>query len=180
MLLSLKGFSQTHSELRLFLGSAHLVLVEIKNVTSPEFENIETRMIGGNYLHPLGKDLYLVSGFRYQYGVVDITEIGDSYYQHKEETFQLMSIPLQVEKSFWKYFFVHGGPSIDWQMTKSRFDQQSGIGMGIGLGASYRLNNFSFFINPRFKMNALIPFREKPYKHNLTELGLQFGLGYKL
>jgi len=79
-----------------------------------------------------------------------------------------------------RYFFVNGGPIVDFQTTENSINSQSGIGYSLGLGGKYELNKFSLFINPNFKRHAVIPFEKEMYQQKITEIGIQAGLGFRL
>ncbi len=79
---------------------------------------------------------------------------------------KLVSIPIYLNYTFFKYFFVNGGLLLDWQLKKSNyyFDNQSGVGYGFGIGLKYDFEKFSVSLSQNLKEHAFIPFKKEKYQ----------------
>ena len=66
---------------------------------------------------------------------------------------------------------------LDIQRSENPSYDQSGIGYLLGIGAEHYFKKVVVFVHPHFKSHATIPFESTNY--NLTEFGVQFGMGYK-
>ena len=140
-------------------------------------------IFGINYQRILNKDLYLETGLEYSKNKIGITP---PFYPGidltpRQEDIVLITIPVYVKFTFFKYFFVNGGTLIDFEIDRTEYqstDDQSGIGFGGGIGGQYTFRNFTFYINPLFRYHAVIPFQKENYQQHLTEAGIKFGLDY--
>ncbi len=93
------------------------------------------------------------------------------------ERFQMTSIPVLMRYSIFPFLYVNAGPMLDIQRLGNSTYTQSGLGYLVGIGAEHYFNKVGFFVHPHFKRHATIPLESTNY--NLTEFGLQFGMGYK-
>jgi hypothetical protein len=93
------------------------------------------------------------------------------------ERFQMTSIPILMRYTIFPFLYVNAGPMLGIQRTDNPDYNQSGIGYLLGIGGEHYFNRVGFFVHPHFKRHATIPFETTNY--NLTEFGLQFGVGYK-
>lgn len=180
ILTSLNSFSQEKNEFRIYLGVANSELLrndDLDGVGSDGVENFAE--FGFRYLRKINNQLAIETGVNYERAVLKITPhyMGEPVHA-RGEGFELISIPLYANYTIWNYFFINGGPMLDFQLSETSTDSQSGIGYGLGLGGKYSFNNFSIFLNPNFKRHAVIPFEKEQYHQKLTEFGIQFGLGY--
>jgi hypothetical protein len=102
------------------------------------------------------------------------------------ENYQLLSFPVLMRYSIFPFLYINAGPMLDIQLSNNSFDiqssgnsfkSQSGIGYLLGISAEHYFNKVGVFVHPHFKRHATIPFGSTIY--NLTEFGVQFGVGYK-
>lgn len=135
---------------------------------------------GVKYLRKISKNLSFETGINYFSSTVKITPSFTGYNDvtPSYENFKAISIPLNVNYTFLKYFFVNGGTMLNFQDSKNSFDKQTGLGLNIGVGAKYYFNNFLVYINPNLKQYATIPFKKENYQQRLTGFELQIGIGY--
>lgn len=91
-----------------------------------------------------------------------------------------LSFPFGVEWNLGRWFFIHGGPSIDVQPEKwESVDSQSGVGFSVGIGGRYVLSNWSLSLIPSVKQYALIPFSNEKYHQRLMTAGAALAVGYQ-
>lgn len=181
ILFSLKCLSQNKNELRVYYGITDTELLrndDLIGAGSTDAENFSE--FGLRYLRTISGKLALETGFNYSSGTMIINPafMGEPVVSRKEN-FELISIPLFANYTLWNYFFINGGPMLDFQISDNSFDSQNGIGYSLGVGAKYSVKNFNIYLNPNFKRHALIPFEKENYHQKLTEFGIQLGVGYK-
>ncbi len=139
--------------------------------------------IGLCYIGSINKWLEFETGVDYSKYTVLITPsfIPDMSISSRKENFSIVSIPLTLRANFLKFIFVNGGVFIDVDGTKSPIDSQTGIGSLFGIGAKYDFKcGGSIFINPYFKLHALLPFSSNNNQQKLYESGVRVGLTYNL
>ncbi|MBI6120569.1 outer membrane beta-barrel protein [Salegentibacter maritimus] len=181
ILFSFTAFSQTQNEIRLYYGFTGSDLFTEDNLDGAASYDIEnTYEFGFRYLLDVTDNIALETGLNYWRGEVLITSAPMPGQTTRTEELQTTSIPIFANFRFLDYFFVNGGPVMDFQGSESEsVDPQAGIGVGFGLGAQYAFSKFSVFINPNFRRYAVIPFEEESNHQKLTSFGVQLGLGYK-
>jgi hypothetical protein len=178
---SLSAFSQTPNEIRLYYGITDSKLLRSDELIGGASYDIENSYeFGFRYLLEVTDNLALETGLNYWRGDVLITSAPMPEQTTRTEALQTTSIPIFANYTFLDYFFVNGGPVMDFQGSESEsVDPQAGIGVGFGLGAQYAFNNFNIYVNPNFRRYAVIPFEEEDYHQKLTSFGVQLGVGYR-
>jgi hypothetical protein len=178
---SLSAFSQTQNEVRLYFGITDSKLLRSDELIGGASYDIENSYeFGFRYLLEVTDNLALETGLNYWQGDVLITSAPMPEQTTRTEALQTTSIPIFANFTFLDYFFVNGGPVMDFQGSESEsVDPQAGIGVGFGLGAQYAFNNFNIYVNPNFRRYAVIPFEEEDYHQKLTSFGVQLGVGYR-
>ncbi|MDX1720266.1 MAG: outer membrane beta-barrel protein [Salegentibacter mishustinae] len=178
---SLSAFSQTQNEIRLYYGITDSKLLRSDELIGGASYDIENSYeFGFRYLLEVTDNLALETGLNYWRGDVLITSAPMPEQTTRTEALQTTSIPIFANYTFLDYFFVNGGPVMDFQGSESEsVDPQAGIGVGFGLGAQYAFNNFNIYVNPNFRRYAVIPFEEEDYHQKLTSFGVQLGVGYR-
>lgn len=181
ILFCISAFSQTQNEIRLYYGFTGSDLFRGEALIGGASYDIEnTYEFGFRYLLDVTDNIALETGLNYWRGEVLITSAPMPGQTTRTEELQTTSIPIFANFRFLDYFFVNGGPVMDFQGSESEsVDPQAGIGVGFGLGAQYAFSKFSVFINPNFRRYAVIPFEEESNHQKLTSFGVQLGLGYK-
>lgn len=86
--------------------------------------------------------------------------------------YMLLSSPIYLNHSFWKYFYLNYGVMLDYQVYNK--ENNFGIGMGFGLGAKYDFHNYFIYINPKYEKHLFLS-----GELGLFEFGVMLGLGYK-
>lgn len=179
-LTSLSSFSQNNNELRFYYGVSDSKLLRNDDLTGAGRHDVENfSEIGLRYLGRINNNLAIETGVNYTIADLKITPhfMGEPV-QTRAEKFELISIPVYANYTLWNFFFINGGPLVDFQRTENTTDSQSGIGYSLGIGGKYNFDSFIIFLNPNFKRHAVIPFEKENYHQKLTEFGIQFGLGY--
>jgi len=179
---SISAFSQTQNEVRLYFGITDSELLrgeDLDGASSPDIEN--SYEFGFRYLLKVTDNLALETGLNYWKGDIVLNSAlprpGET---SSSQELQTTSIPIFANYTFLDYFFVNGGPVMDFQRSESEsIDPQAGIGVGFGLGAQYAFNNFNIYVNPNFRRYAVIPFEEEDNHQKLTNFGVQLGVGYR-
>jgi len=179
-LISIQCYSQNSNEFRIYTGFVDSKLLRNADLDGGgSYENENSYEFGIKYLRKISGKLFLESGINYLSTQVKITSAPTGLpLNSRTEDLKMISIPIYANYTFGNYFFVNGGPILDFQNSKKSFDTQSGIGYSIGLGGKYDFDKFSIFVNPNYKRHSLIPFEKESNHQKLTEFGIQVGLGY--
>ena len=181
LLLNLKCFSQQSNEVRTYFGFIDSKLLRSENFDGgASYSNENSYEFGVKYLKKLTPKLSIETGINFMSSKVKISPnlIGaniEPYY----ENLKMISIPMFINYSIGKYFFLNGGPVLDVQNSTELFDSQSGFGYGIGFGGKYSFEKFLIYLNPNFKRHSVVPFEKENYHQKLTEFAIQLGIGYK-
>lgn len=180
ILISLSSFSQNNNEIRLYYGLSDSKLLRNDDLTgfgSYDVENFSE--FGIRFLRRINNNLAVETGVNYTTADLKISPhfMGEPV-QERTQPFKLISIPIYANYTLWNFFFINAGPLVDLQTSENTTDLQSGIGYSVGVGGKYNFDGFVVFSSPNFKRHAVIPFEKEDYHQNLTEFGIQFGLGY--
>lgn len=145
-----------------------------------EYDNSNSYEYGIKYSRTISDKISIETGLNYFSTDVKITPAftGEPV-PPRHETLQVTSVPLFLNISLNKTFYINGGPIFSFQNNETSIDSQSGIGYGIGVGGQYALNNIIFYINPNFKRNTILPFKTGQYYLRLTHFNIDIGLGYR-
>jgi predicted porin len=179
-LISIQCYSQNSNEFRIYYGFVDSKLLRNADLDgSGSYENENSYEFGFKYLRKISGKLFLETGINYMSTQVKITSAptGLLLNSHTEDL-KMISIPIYANYTFGNYFFINGGPILDFQNSQKSFDSQSGIGYSIGVGGKYDFDKFSIFVNPNYKRHSLIPFEKESNHQKLTEFGIQVGLRY--
>lgn len=179
--LAVNSYAQNSNELRAFYGASYAEFLRNQGLDGAGgYELTNFNEFGIKYLRQLSTDFYIETGISYSKNDVQITpSFTGEPVQSRYEKLEIVSIPINANYTFWKNLFVNGGPILDFQTTDNSTDSQSGIGYSLGIGGKYEFDKFLIFINPIFKRHTVIQFEKEKYHQKLTELGIQFGIGYK-
>lgn len=181
-LFTFYGNAQHKDEIRAYYGIAESGLITFAQLEGTASYNVESfQEFGLRYLYHTRGNLYLAGGINYLRASIATTPAPSSQPTLEIDTdpLNIISVPLFLHLQFGRYFFINGGPSLDFQLTDNTYDRQSGIGLTLGLGAHYSIENFTLFVNPNVKSHAMLPFAADNYHQRLLEIGVQLGLGYQ-
>ncbi len=98
----------------------------------------------------------------------------------REGDFMLITVPVTIKASIFKYLFINGGVILDMDIsTNSPIDSQTGLGPIAGVGLQYEFNfGASVFLNPYLRIHSLLPFADVEYHQRVWENGFRFGILY--
>jgi hypothetical protein len=182
VLFKIQCLAQKLNEIRAYFGSVDSELLNNEDIIGgASYENDNSHEFGLRYLRKYSEKLSFETGINFISTKVKITpEFMGRPVESRYETLKMLSVPIYANYALGKYFFLNGGPILDFQNSKKSFDTQSGIGYGLGIGGMVKFNSFSIFLNPNFKRHALIPFQIENNYQKLTEFGIQLGVGFEL
>ena len=142
------------------------------------FTNNNTFDIGVRYTQSLTKKLSLETGVSLLKTNIEISSEFPGI-ENKEEELSLISIPIYINYDLKKNFYINTGISLDFQSEDQIVDNQTGLGVLLGIGKKFYFDNYYFLINPIIEMHSLVPFKKENYHQKLFELGAQIGFGYE-
>jgi len=181
LVLPFRSQAQGQSEVRAYYGIAESFLYYTSTLEGTGSTDVtQFGEFGVRYIYHTNKRLSYEVGINYMTTRVALTPTptGQLVTEIRAETLEIMSVPLFVHYSLGNYFFVNGGPMLDFQLSENTVDSQSGIGLGLGFGAAINLGELSLFVNPNIRSHAVIPTQKERYQNRLAAFGLQFGVGY--
>jgi len=160
-------------------------------IGGPSYSGDKFYTLGVNYLYPFTQWLDFQTGLVYSKHQITITPNivhpyvpGVDYAPAKpyNEDLSVISIPVGVQLNFFKYLFVNGGFSLDFDTGSSNsFDDQTGIGLQVGAGVQYEFRNrISLFINPYAKGHSIVSFSSQDNRQRLMEAGVKIGVMLRL
>jgi len=146
--------------------------------------------VGVNYIKPLNKWLSVLGGVEFSNQKItttykyfpDPTGMPIVVTPLSYEKIQMFSFSVNVETDFWKYFYARSGFLIDAETknNSSYFNNQSGLGLNIEVGAKYSFkNHVTIFLSPFFEKHGAILFHPKQYAYKINNAGINLGIGYK-
>ncbi len=171
--------SQTQNEAKIYVGVTQSSFEGEGLDGGASFDVENAYEVGFKYLLYVTENLALESGLNYWKADVKISSSPMPDQTIRNEILEITSIPIFANFTFSDYFFINGGPVMDFQFSENDLDSQSGIGVGLGAGAKYHFNNFQIFINPNIRRYSVIPFEEENFHQKLTSFGVQAGIGYR-
>ncbi len=172
--------AQKKNEVRLFGGFVGSDVLGIAEDGGGSSNNDNTFEFGIKYLRNITDDLCIETGYSLFKTETKLEYSDGKVEKIKYEDVKVIQIPLLANYTFNKYFFLNGGFIITFDKSNGSQKSQSGIGYNLGFGAKYAIKNFVFYINPNLKRCAsFISFENERYDNKLTELGIEFGIGYR-
>ena len=139
--------------------------------------------LGVNYIYPLNNWLEAETGIEYsKYNIkLFVSPDGNDRFSGESKLF-LLNVPLKLRANFLKFLFADAGTFIDFDFRSKEeiIDNQTGMGIAIGLGAKYDFKfGMSLFANPFVRLHSLAPFASKKnYPNRLFDGGIRFGITY--
>lgn len=182
LLLSQYSYSQNKHEIGINfgittgdLGKTVLKYGFIKGAGGLQLENSKT--FGIRYFRKSSKkeNRRLEIGLNYLTATLKISSDadGEPIVISRENNYNLVSVPVYINCSFWEYFYVNGGIIFDYQNSDSGDYDSFGAGFGFGLGGRYSFNKMNIYINPKLERHLFFNEIE-----GLLEFGIMFGIGY--
>ena len=171
--------AQNQSEIRAYYGISSNNLDSNEDLDGAASYEPETAYeLGIRYILRMPTGLGLESGVGFWTGDIEISSAPMPEQTTQRERLQITSIPVLLNYRLGEYFFVNGGPVLDFQNSDNTFDSQSGVGFSAGIGVNHYLQNFQLFVNPNFRQYAILPFEKENGHSKLSGLAIQFGMGY--
>lgn len=182
ILLTLVTFSQTKNRVSISFASANNGL-EIPEGWLGDMGHTGKggKLYDLKYARQINKFFSIETGLEYSINKIETVTFPDGMNHYKESNIKLLSIPIYGDITFWKYFFVNAGPTIDFELHRQTSEStynQSGIGFGLGIGGRYTLKNFTVSLNPFYQKHLILRSKKGAYHENLYESGIKLGLGY--
>jgi hypothetical protein len=165
------------------LGKSHIA--HIPSVESDSYhENNYFYSLGVNYIYPLNSWLEAETGIEYSnHNVKFFAYPNGVTYFAGEKKLSLINIPLTLRANFSKFFFVNAGSFVDFDISNKNeiVDNQTGIGVIIGLGVKYDFKfGITLFANPFLRLHNLVLFVPKKHPDRLFDSGIRLGITYNL
>jgi len=175
-LLSIHAFSQSKNNISLVYGFANNLIDIHGAIGDYGYANKSGIMYGLSYTRNLGKSFSIETGLIYANHKAEVHYIvGGLGEQKRSGEIHLISVPLYARYTFLKYLFLQSGFSLDHQTNYSAdgiANDQSGIGLELGVGGKVNLGQLSVFANPYFCNHNFSG------TNNLMETGIKFGAGF--
>lgn len=179
LLISVQAlFAQKKNTIKLYYGSSDAFFAQKRLSGGGGYDINHFNEFGLRYNYPLSTKFSLESGINYSWADITITSAPMPAQTTRYEKFKLLSFPFYGKYNFGKYFWLNGGPILDFQQSTNSNDKQSGIGYSLGLGSQIYFKNFFIYVNPNYKRHDLLAFHPEKYQQRLTEIDFQFGLGF--
>lgn len=174
LLFGLQSFSQTKNNISLVYGIADNAGDNHGAIGDYGYNSQSAWMYGFSYTRSLTRTFSLETGLLYSVNKVELTTIGPRGGIYDQDI-KLISVPIYAKLSFFKYAFAQWGVMLDHETNYNRdsiIDDQSGVGVVLGIGGQYHFGQANIFVNPYFCRHALNA------NNNLVETGIKFGVGY--
>ncbi|MGB8703478.1 MAG: hypothetical protein WCD31_00465 [Gillisia sp.] len=177
-------FSQAIDEFRVFYGTADSRFLDNPQLIGGGINDVKNfNKIGFKLLKYLDRyeKIGLDVGLTFSRADVLITSnFSGSPVNKRKESFEMLSIPLNLNITILRHIFANAGPVFDFQTSNNSFVSQSGVGYMLGVGGKYYFNNVLVFLNPNFQRHTVTPFNTKSDPKKLTEFGFIIGVGLYL
>lgn len=182
ILLVLVAFSQTKNRVSIIFSPANNGL-EIPEGWDGDmgYTGKGAKLYELKYSRQINKFISIETGLEYSFNKIEMDYFPTGIMYHEESVIKMLSIPIYADLTFWKYFFVNAGPTIDFELHHLKSEStynQSGIGFGFGIGGRYTLKNFTVSLNPFYQKHLVLRSKKGAYHENLYEGGIKLGLGY--
>ncbi|MBV8390766.1 MAG: outer membrane beta-barrel protein [Mucilaginibacter sp.] len=168
-------FSQTKNNISLIYGF-NTNSVDIHGAKGDYGYNDKNgKSFGVKYTRSFTKVFSLETGLLYSTNKVQSNTIGSYGERTYNGEVHMLSVPVLAKWTFLKYLYGQSGVVFDHQTNYSAYhivDDQSGVGIEIGIGGKYNFGPVSIFANPYITNHRFYG------RNNLMEAGIKFGLGY--
>lgn len=147
---------------------------------APTFDGKGSFLFGLSYSKYLNRNLAIETGLSYLETEVERSSAPGLGLDQTTLPLELVTIRAGLKYSFLQFLFVNGGLLLDFDVENEIIDPQTGIGLGIGLGAEYVfISGFNIFVNPYLNQHALIPFQSEDDHQRLRDFGVRLGVGFR-
>ncbi|MDY0317770.1 MAG: hypothetical protein RBQ64_04225 [Candidatus Izemoplasmatales bacterium] len=181
-LFTLTSYSQPKNEFALTYGKSigtatYSILRQgfLTGTGSTDLQN--NNALGVRYFRPINEKgrTKLELGLNYSWGKLKIKPAytGEPEVDTWYKDFNLISLPVYMNHSLGKYFFINYGLILDYQDAVENEYSGFGIGTGFGFGARYSTDRYTFFVNPKSEKHLFLS-----EKDGLLEFGILCGIAY--
>ncbi|HEY4323152.1 MAG TPA: hypothetical protein VGN20_04180 [Mucilaginibacter sp.] len=183
VLLCTQAYCQSKNSLSLVFGVGSNAIGSI-GIGGPGYQGKGETIYGLNYSRSLTKSLSIETGLEYSVNniLLDYVDAPLPAFKPIPGSIRMLSIPVYANFTFFKYLFVNGGLIADFETnyhgSNDIIADQSGIGLGLGIGGKYNFNRMIVFINPFLQSHAVVAFSNKG-GGTLLNSGVKFGIGYR-
>lgn len=191
-LLSSAAYCQTRDNtISLLFGETHTITATKGTYSVQEFVTPSFIVTSGPHFG-LSYDRRLYKGLSIEGNVVFINESAQYIYSYGTDTHYVANghvgmLWLQAfcKYTFFKYFFVDAGLSVDaqtnYKQTMQMYDQ-SGLGFEGGFGAKVTSGHITFSVNPYIHRHTILVINifntKSTWNHELDESGIKLAVGY--
>ncbi len=151
---------------------------------SASYTNNGTFDIGLSFERPLNDKLFFESGIDYAKHdfTVKPAYMGEATPASHKESINMLSVPFLLKATLGRYLYASGGALLNLDISKTKMvDNQTGIGVNIGLGGQYiSKSGVGLFLEPHLKLHSLLPFNLSKYHSRVLESGIKLGLTYEI
>jgi hypothetical protein len=176
--LSAGAYCQSKNTLSILYGPAGNAIIAPAGI-----DGKGATLYGFNYQRNLTRSFSIETGLEYSINNV-LWDYEDAYNPHfvpQKGNVRMLSVPVYANFSFFKYLFADVGFIADFETnyhSNALVDNQSGIGLGLGIGGKYSFNRMTIFVNPFLQLHSAISFYSESHD-SLSDAGVKFGVGYK-
>jgi len=135
--------------------------------------------IGGFYRRQFNSKFSYEVGLEYNYHHIEFEWFPDGNVHTAKANIEILSFPINVNYHFGRYLYIQAGTFFDYQLNdiSMHYRNQTGFGATVGVGLQYSYQKWHIFAKPNYKRHAIIALKDNGY-NRISELGVQFGVGY--
>jgi hypothetical protein len=175
ILLSIQAFSQSKNNISVVYGFAANDVNIHGAIGDYGYRNKTGTVYGLTYTRNINKIFSIETGLLYSVNKIQLSTIGGYGERFYDQDLKMLSVPVYAKITFLKYLFAQGGVSIDHNLdysSNSIIQDQSGVGLILGIGVKYSFGPVAIFANPYLVNHAFYA------RNNLMEAGVKLGVGY--
>lgn len=183
LISSICCFCQSKNSLFLQYGTASNNVNTYNRIGGPNYYGKGESIFGLKYLRKLTNNFAIETGL--DFSVNKIQETSEPFPSRPQiiinGKIKMLSVPVYANYTFFKYLFVNVGITTDFETGRegtTDLINQSGIGVGLGIGGKYDFKRVTVFVNPFLHNYAIIPFNSLN-REKILEAGFKFGIGYR-
>ncbi|MEC3878782.1 outer membrane beta-barrel protein [Parapedobacter sp. 10938] len=181
MILASCAYAQERHEITGHLGIGSNGLYRFESLDGSGGSEGGLSFSGGiRYGYTIGNRLQLISGLDYSDHHLTLVGAPMPEQVRQDIRISILSVPLHVQWNIGEWFFIHGGPDIDFQVNgDANMDNQSGVGFTIAVGARHAFGPWGLSVAPQVKNYALLAFKGDRYQQRLITGGASVGISYR-
>ncbi|MDB5134783.1 MAG: hypothetical protein JWP37_1386 [Mucilaginibacter sp.] len=181
-LLCGQAYCQSKNSLSLVFGAGSNAIGSI-GIGGAGYQGKGETIYGLNYSRNLTKSFSIETGLEYSVNNVlwDYEDAFDPSFTPQKGSIRMLSVPVYANFTFLKYLFANAGIIADFETNYHSYSitpNQSGIGLGAGIGGKYNFNSMTVFINPFLQWHAIVAAQNEG-SGSLFDAGVKVGIGYR-